>query len=195
MATLKNYLGRISARDSATMLSLAGVWEGADVCATRVLRAPDLTITAVDKETGEDRPYLFRWHLSKRSTQANDYLHLQVDSDPERPLHDHPWDNMTVILSANGYDELVQCEPPYGPVDTVRRRHGEVVFRKAQLAHRLILPPSVPYVLTRFFTGPKVQPWGFWIGDQWWDYQACTRDIGGGRSVFTYPPGTEPKGV
>jgi hypothetical protein len=120
-------------------------------------------------------PYLYRWHLVYDNSAANVFFHVQVKSDPERPLHDHPWDNHSVILSG-GYDEMywpysaksesrVQVELPE-PMWRVCRK-GDAVSRKASWAHRLILPPGVPYTMTLFTTGPKVREWGFWYPDGW----------------------------
>lgn len=153
------------------------------------IHKPDLIITEHDDVSGVDKPYLYRWHVTPRSYEANDYFHIQVSSDPERPLHDHPWDNMSVLL-ANAYDELVQVDPPMAQVVLHRRVEGQVVFRKAHTAHRLLLSPHVPYVMTRFFTGSASKQWGFWINGRWYSAKVCTRDIGDGRSVFIYPPGT-----
>lgn len=165
--------GMLKAEDRAIVDNLLG----------KSPRAPDLTIT-----TEEGADYLYRWHMTERSYEANDYFHIQTSSDPERPLHDHPWDNMSVIL-AGGYNELRQENPPDGTVMRVVRA-GATVFRKAHEAHRLILPPGIPYTMTRFFTGPAKKDWGFWIARDWYPASLCTRDIGGGRSVFIYPPGT-----
>jgi hypothetical protein len=66
------------------------------------LRYPDLVIAP------DGKPYLYRWHVFPQNAAAGVYFHIQVQSDPERPLHDHPWDNTSVILSG-GYDEL-WCE-------------------------------------------------------------------------------------
>jgi len=68
-------------------------------------RPPDLVIAP--KGYGE---YLFRWYVIPRNREANVYFHIQTQSDPERPLHDHPWDNTSVILSG-GYDEIIDTEP------------------------------------------------------------------------------------
>ena len=119
------------------------------------VREPDLTIAGEDGE-----PYLHRWYVIPRNEEANFYLHLQVRSDPERPLHDHPWDNQSVILSG-GYDEVLQDVPPLGHIRTVSRRKGQTCSRRAEAAHRLILPEGVPYTLTLFSTGPNVRAWGF----------------------------------
>lgn len=121
------------------------------------VREPDLTIT---EDSGE--PYLHRWYVVPRGTDANVYMHLQVQSDPERPLHDHPWDNQSVIL-AGGYNEMIQEHPPEGGTRTRVMRKGQTCWRRAEAAHRLILPKDIPYTLTLFSTGPTVRPWGFWM--------------------------------
>lgn len=124
-------------------------------------REPDLIIAP----DGQD--YLYRWHLKPRSlTEPNLYFHIQVASDGERELHDHPWDNKSTLL-AGGYIEVLQHEPPHGPRVYLARKKGDVVHRKADWAHRLILPATLPYSMTLFETGPKVREWGFWQGDTW----------------------------
>lgn len=130
---------------------------------------PDLTLAP------DGKPYLYRWYLVGGNTTeghkieiapANVMLHIQVQSDPERPFHDHPWDNTSVIVSG-AYEERLQSLPPYGATEIIMRRKGDVIWRYATEAHRLILPVGVPYVMTIFSTGPKVRDWGFWYGDRW----------------------------
>lgn len=118
-------------------------------------REPDLIIAP------DGNPYLYRWHVVPRNKDANIYLHVQVAHDPERPLHDHPWDNTSVILSG-GYNEIIQPAPPYGMAYKAVREKGEVIHRAAKTAHRLLLPDGVPYTMTLFSTGPTVRDWGFW---------------------------------
>jgi hypothetical protein len=135
---------------------------------------PDLTI-APDGE-----PYLYRWHLLPcNKDRGNLYFHLQVASDPERPLHDHPWDNTSVIL-AGGYDEIWDEHPATSTYAVIRElRKGDVVHRKAEEAHRLVLPKGIDYTMTLFFTGPKVKEWGFWYPDGWHDSKRHVADRGG----------------
>lgn len=136
-------------------------------------RVPDLVI----RPDGEE--YLYRWHVVPRNPLANVYFHIQMASDPERPLHDHPWDNTSVIL-AGGYDEIISVEPwtaPWsGPGFPVvhKRKKGDVIHRKSSWAHRLILPPDVPYTMSLFTTGPKERGWGFWQGGKFERYQDVT---------------------
>jgi len=147
------------------------------------LRDPDLTI-------GEPA-YLHRWHLVPRNKKANVYLHIQVASDPDRPLHDHPWDNTSVIVSG-GYDELIMDLPwPGGYVKTIKRKSGAVVHRQAEQPHRLILPAGTPYTITIFSTGPVVRSWGFWCDVKsritWIDHESCIGQDTNGHSVWTGP--------
>lgn len=148
--------------------------------------APDLVI-APDGE-----PYLYRWHIIK-GPFANTYFHIQVSSDPERPLHDHPWDNMSVILSG-GYDELfakcpsdlpLKWNPGWSHQLCRSLRAGDTLFRKAEEPHRLILPDEFKYTMTLFSTGPKRREWGFWFPDGWRSYKEVTHLTPEGVSIHT----------
>lgn len=147
-------------------------------------RPPDLIIAPAGH--GE---YLFRWYVIPRNTDANVYFHIQTESDPERPLHDHPWDNTSVIL-AGGYDEILDTEPAisshvpdplYSSLHRYlyERRPGDVIHRKATWAHRLIRPKDIPYTMSLFTTGPKVRKWGFWTPDGWMPYNEVTTESDG----------------
>lgn len=146
---------------------------------------PDLEIAP------DGSPYLYRWHVVPRNRQANVYLHVQVASDPERPLHDHPWDNQSVIISG-GYQEIINTNPPWGRQTTVLRGPGDVIHRKAAEAHRLILPEGTKYTLSLFSTGPVVRDWGFWFANHrgrpdWASHGECIIETPDGRSIFKEP--------
>ena len=152
------------------------------------LREPDLII-APDGE-----PYLYRWHLTPHSMKDRGaaMLHIQIASDPERPLHDHPWDNQSVILSG-GYDELWNPQPWISNGNendiieraTVRKlRMRDVVARKSREAHRLILPNELPYTMSLFSVGPVLHEWGFWTDNGWLDARVVTQMTPDGRSIF-----------
>lgn len=145
-----DFAGRVTEHDQNIAAGIIG----------SLYRPPDLVIAPAGH--GE---YLFRWHVIPRSKEANVYFHVQTASDPERPLHDHPWDSTSVIL-AGGYNEIIS-ETPYvcalgSHHLSKHRRPGDVIFRPAYWAHRLILPTSIPYSMSLFSTGPKVRDWGFW---------------------------------
>lgn len=120
-------------------------------------REPDLIIAP------DGVPYLYRWAVFREDKSAVIYFHVQVKSDPERPLHDHPWDNTSIILSG-GYNELLSTNPAgkIYDVQEFERKKGDMVFRKAEHSHRLILPEGIPYAMTLFITGPERKQWGFW---------------------------------
>lgn len=136
-----------------------------------VLNNPDLILAP----TGT--PYLYRWHLTPPKQPANVMFHIQVDSDPERPLHDHPWDNQSVILSG-GYEELITDPHISQTPFHWSRVKGDVICRRAHIAHRLILPSHIPYTMTLFTTGPKVREWGFWYPEGWVHNEKVTYVIG-----------------
>lgn len=145
------------------------------------IEEPDLVIAP------DGKPYLYRWELV-RSKNANVYFHIQVLSDPERPLHDHPWDNFSVVLSG-GYDEIMNPTPSWLRKEdefTRQLRKGDVVARGASEAHRLILPPNLRYTMTLFTTGPKIREWGFWYPGGWRLWSNVTRTEGN-KSVHVNP--------
>lgn len=165
--------GKVTEEDKERFATLIG----------SVSREPDLTITGDTQE-----PYLYRWWVLPHSREVNVYAHLQVASDPARPLHDHPWDNMSVILSG-GYTEKL-CHFPQdrdGAVRAYDRKKGDTIFRKAEWAHRLILPASIPYTMTLFSTGPKVHSWGFWINSKHVPFDTLTTLTDDGRSIWHGP--------
>lgn len=165
----------LSEEDAATMALITGAPVG--------MVGPDLVIAP------DGDPYLYRWHVIPRNRQANVYFHIQTASDPERPLHDHPWHNTSVILSG-GYDEIINPDPLSDPggEKTISRRVGDVVSREASVAHRLILPEGIPYTMTLFTTGPKVRSWGFWCNDGVWrGHDEVTETLPDGRSVWKEP--------
>lgn len=144
-------------------------------------REPDLVIAP------DGDPYIYRWYVIPHNHDANVYFHVQVASDPERPLHDHPWDNMSVIL-AGGYDELVVPSHQLrywaeDECDIRQLRKGSVVSRVAEEAHRLLLPKEFPYTMTLFSTGPKVREWGFWYPNGWRSFKEVTVQLPDGRSI------------
>jgi hypothetical protein len=132
-------------------------------------RDPDLIIAP------DGAPYLYRWHIF-RTPLASVYFHIQVADDPERPLHDHPWDNTSVILTG-GYREILHAFPGQPDKDrtiTFTRRPGQVIHRKAEWSHRLLMGGQTR-TLTAFSTGPKRKVWGFWYPHGFVDYRAVTR--------------------
>lgn len=103
----------------------------------------------------EGDPYLERWYLHRDRAGGSVYLHRTLRSDNDPELHDHAWDNQTILLDGILVEELPGA---------VRRtlRPGDVIVRKAEDRHRLeIEAPTI----TLFTTGPWRKEWGFWHPD------------------------------
>lgn len=116
-------------------------------------RPPDLTI-----QDGDRMPYLLRWHLLPKMLAGGSNVHQILRSDKDVP-HDHPWDNTTYVLDGEMIDESK---------DGIRRllRPGDILHRKAEDAHRLILEPGM-IVTTLFFYGERRREWGFHCPNGW----------------------------
>lgn len=127
-------------------------------------RPPDFIVYRDD-----DSQYLRRWWVIPRNMYFNIYLHNFLASDEDRALHDHPWWNMSLLLTGS-YKEHMPLD-----IDLWKkgnrltyfkvRRPFRPVFRGANAIHRVELfkknKKEIP-VWTLFITGPKKRDWGFW---------------------------------
>lgn len=89
-------------------------------------------------------------------------VHHILRSDPDRHMHDHPWDFMSLLLTG-GYTEVVPrySESPSAHCPNPRKIHHprwSVLRHKAEDLHRLVLDKPV---WTLVFTGHKRKSWGF----------------------------------
>lgn len=107
-------------------------------------------------------PYLYRWRIIPRNRFFNIYLHKFMRSDDDRALHDHEYDNVSLILRG-GYTELFK--------DKERSREaGHITCRLAQTPHRILLDEKLSGprpCWTLFITGPRRRSWGFWCPQGW----------------------------
>lgn len=108
--------------------------------------------------------YLRRWHIVPRNELRNVYLHEFRRSDDDRAFHDHPWNNMTIVLRGSYIEHT--------PDGSFVRKAGDVVRRPADSLHRIELPEAGPgeapnWPITLFTTGPKVREWGFACPQGW----------------------------
>lgn len=153
------------------------------------MRTPDLIIGS------REDPQTFRWHLA-RWLGFQFALHKWLRSDEDRALHDHTGDNVSFILSPQGYDEIVRelcrnqawCEA-WRPVDClrvdgvwyndviVRRRPFVPYFRRAEEPHRVVLRDGRP-VWSLWLRWPPRRHWGFHCPSGWrkWEDFCATRD-------------------
>lgn len=102
--------------------------------------------------------YLRRWWVIPRNPFCSVYLHEILHSDDDGALHDHPWDNTSILLSGS-YTE-------HTPAGSFGRKAGDVVDRKAEDSHRLELDEGGRAV-TLFITGPRRREWGFDCPQGW----------------------------
>lgn len=118
--------------------------------------------------------------------------HTIMRSDRDRALHDHPVDAISIVLQG-GYWEV--CMPTTAAVrfpaqyaamlDYLRfanpevdaqlmaafgihwRAPGAIVYRRAEAAHRLVIPVGNPPAKTFWLIGRKRRSWGFHDRDGW----------------------------
>ena len=119
-------------------------------------RAPDFVIGTPDS------PYMRRWWVIPRNRFFNIYLHNILRDDDDRALHDHPWVNVSILLSGR-YREIT-------PRASKWRRRGSLVLRRPTSAHRLELDGGKP-CWSLFITGPNVRTWGFHCPNGWVPWQ------------------------
>lgn len=123
----------------------------------RQSRKPDFVI-------GEPaKPYLLRWWVIPRNRFFNIYLHHILRDDDDRALHDHPWINLSIIVSGGYHEHTIDA----GGINRHRwREAGDVKLRLPRAAHRLEV--SSVGAVTFFITGPRVREWGFHCPDRGW---------------------------
>lgn len=122
-------------------------------------RQPDLVIGP------RDAPQTLRWHLFQwRGVQVA--LHKWERSDSDRALHDHSADNISIILSWQGYAEVVRDN--LGDY-TWHRFPFWPYYRKAETPHRVVLHDDRP-VWTIWIRFKPRRNWGFWCSRKRWVY-------------------------
>lgn len=100
-------------------------------------------------EYGED--YLHRWFLEKDQFKGSVYIHRILRSDYDDELHDHPGDNMSIILDGQITEIMPSGKRILNP--------GDVILRKATDRHKIEIESPVT---TIWIMGERVREWGFW---------------------------------
>lgn len=124
----------------------------------------------------DDGPIMYRWHVVPRNDLAGVYFHIQVRSDSiTRGPHDHEYDSFGTILGGRYVDEEWDRMPPshgyHGWIAEMNSRlleRGDVIQRRADQLHRIVLPEGTPYSMSLFSHGPRVRKWGFANPDGSW---------------------------
>jgi len=103
----------------------------------------------------EGDPYLRRWWLEKDAVTGSVYVHDMLRSDQDAEMHDHPGDNLSIVLDG----EMIEHRPD----GAVRHGPGTMVSRRAEDRHRIEIRDRL---VTIFVMGERVREWGFWEGDR-----------------------------
>lgn len=119
-----------------------------------------LKAKAIKGPNGE--PYLERYMLARWGDRAL-FLHRFLASDPDRGLHDHPWDSSASLIVCGGYQEK-RLVKKNGKIWMVVRdlKAGDVNRIRGNDFHQVVLKPKTP-AWTIFYHGPRVKTWGFAI--------------------------------
>jgi hypothetical protein len=92
------------------------------------------------------------------------YLHYFYRGDEDRELHNHPWKNAFSFILTGGYQEERKAHVHEAVINRLIRRY---TFNniKHNTFHRVTKRPGANHIWTIFFTGKRVQDWGFWDKD------------------------------
>ena len=133
----------------------------------------------------DGKPYLRRFYLTpyEHHEQTGElcdrghgiYLHYFYRGDEDRELHNHPWDRALSFILAGGYFE--ECrDNKTNEVFVKDRKPGRFNYVKHDCFHRVVAKKEGVHIWTLFWTGNRVQDWGFWDRDQ--DRYVTHQEIG-----------------
>ena len=147
-------------------------------------RLPCRIINGPDGEPYLERYYLFGlrgWHC---------YLHRFVASDPDRGLHDHPWERAFSLILSGGYDEARFADEAQTRTSIRRCRVGSVNALRGKDFHRVLLAPQAQ-AWTVFSHGPRVKGWGFITDGDYVSFAADASEFRHRDWWLTAPSGAE----
>lgn len=130
-------------------------------------RKPDVILNKPDGSI-----YLRRWWIIPRNRLGfNVYLHHFLSSDEDRALHDHPWWNISVLLSGSYLEHMPDNVDDWikhkSRKEIVKKRYPFVpIYRNKNSIHKIELIDNKP-IWTLFITGPVVREWGFYCPSFW----------------------------
>ncbi len=129
-------------------------------------RYPDVIL-----KNPEGTIYMRRWWVIPRNRFFNIYLHHFLASDEDRALHDHPWKNVSILLSGSYLEHMPKNIDEWINYNDrtiiVKKRYPLIpIYRKANSIHRIELIDNKP-IWTLFITGSIVREWGFYCPTFW----------------------------
>jgi hypothetical protein len=118
-----------------------------------------------------DSVYLRRWYVIPRNNFGNIYLHNFLSSDEDRALHDHPWWNISILLSGCYFEHIPKDSKKWieenDRTQIVKKRYPFIpIFRNSESIHKIELIQNKP-IWTLFITGPVAREWGFYCPNFW----------------------------
>lgn len=125
---------------------------GGGCTAPALMRQPDISFLP-----GYEPRYQFRWYVNtfEPALAGNVFFHIMTGDDPTNELHDHTWDNTSLVLAGQLREQYQSGNG--GPIAVRTLAPGDMVFRVATERHRLELPKGVPYAMTLFLIGPQIR--------------------------------------
>ncbi len=124
-----------------------------------------------------DTAYLKRWYVFPENKLFNIYLHEFLRDDYDNAMHDHPFDNISIILWGE-YNEFLPGGVRY-------RSIGSIVLRRAETPHRIEVE-SLPAerAITIFIRGPRRRTWGFYCPWGWRPWYKFVKITSAGNSII-----------
>lgn len=135
-------------------------------------RPPDFIIGPADD------PQVRRWWVIPRNRWFNIYLHHFMRSDEDCALHDHPWVNLSLLLTSTYVEHTIRAG---GISVRTPRRAGDIKLRWATAAHRIELDNGPMWTL--FITGPVTRDWGFHCPNGWRHWKEFVSRYPGGNHI------------
>lgn len=107
-----------------------------------------------------NEPYLERYKFASLGP-VRVFIHRFVASDPDRGIHDHPWDWSFSLVLTGGYNE-VRMMRRGDPTSVIQRRIRPFTVNiiRGHDFHRIVLPEGRT-AWSMFFHGPRTKRWGF----------------------------------
>lgn len=117
-------------------------------------------------------------------------LHITRRSDRDPWMHDHPWPNISYVVTNGYWEEMPHPDAArahLGETKKVFRPEGSIVFRRATSRHRLDLVTvddnTFDPCISIFITFKWCNPWGFFVDG----IKVPYRTYLAGRKNGTYP--------
>ena len=123
----------------------------------------------------DNSPYLRRFYLTPRRLDEHGedsgnflgfgvYLHYFYRGDEDMELHNHPWHKALSLILCGGYIEERRDNKTM-KVNTKEVNAGDLNLIRHTDFHRVTLNPKNKHTWSLFFSGTRIQNWGFWDRD------------------------------